>query len=107
MKHAIYCGLCCAVVGFLVAAYVCAPSSSTGARPSWMSAVVAWILCPPSVFGVLTMAGPDAGSIWLFFGPLNAIIYGLLGYLFWFFLIGESDEAGGSKRNAHGRMFDI
>ena len=40
---------------------------------------MAYILCPPGILAGLTMTGPDPESIWLLFGPLNALIYGAVG----------------------------
>jgi hypothetical protein len=48
-----------------------------------MSIRVAYILCPPGILAGLTMTDPDPESIWLLFGPLNALIYGAVGYTLW------------------------
>jgi hypothetical protein len=44
------------------------------------------------------MTDPDAGSIWLFFGPVNALIYGAVGYTLWLFLVGNDDSSPASKQ---------
>jgi len=44
-----------------------------------MSIRVVYILCPPGILAGLTMTDPDPKSIWLFFGPLNALIYRAVG----------------------------
>ena len=36
---------------------------------------MAYILCPPGILAGLMMTDPDSESIWLLFGPLNALIY--------------------------------
>jgi predicted permease len=91
MKHAIYCGLICAAVGFLVAAWV--GSVNPSSAPRWMSTTVSYVLCPPGIFAGLSMTDPDADSIWLFFGPLNALIYGAIGFVFWLFFMGDDDTS--------------
>jgi hypothetical protein len=91
MKRAIYCALISAVVGFIVAAYLATHGSSSG--PSVLSTVLAYILCPPGVLAGITMTDPDAESIWLFFGPLNALIYGAVGFTLWRWLVGDDDLA--------------
>ena len=73
MKRAIYCGLISAVIGFAVAAWL--GTTSTAFAPKWMSTTVAYILCPPGILAGLMMTDPDSESIWLLFGPLNALIY--------------------------------
>ncbi|MGA8151536.1 MAG: hypothetical protein WB952_11345 [Terriglobales bacterium] len=78
MRRAIYCALISAAAGFGIAAYVSTVDPSTA--PRWMSTTVAYILCPPGILAGITMTDPDAESIWLFFGPLNALIYGAVGF---------------------------
>jgi hypothetical protein len=98
MKRAIYCGLISAVVGFLVAVWLAnTPPRST---PRWMSTTVAYILCPPGIFAGLTMTDPDAESTWLFFGPLNALLYGFLGYTLWLLIMGDH-ESSASPENGN------
>jgi len=62
-----------------------------------MSTLMAYILCPPGILAGLTMPDPDAESIWLFFGPLNALIYGAVGYTLWLLLVGDDDSAMAKK----------
>ena len=81
MKQAIYCALISAVAGFAVAAYVATVNPATG--PSWLSTTVAYILCPPGILAGLSMTDPDPESIWLIFGPLNAMLYGCVGFILW------------------------
>ncbi len=57
-----------------------------------MSTGVAYILCPPGILAGLTMTDPDPESIWLLFGPLNALIYGAVGYTLWLLLVGEDNN---------------
>jgi hypothetical protein len=37
------------------------------------------------------MADPDAESVWFFFGPFNALIYGAVGYTLWMLIMGDDD----------------
>ena len=53
--------------------------------------------------GVATMTDPDAGSNWLFFGPVNAPIYGAVGYTLWLFLVGDDDKSAASKKERSDR----
>ena len=62
-----------------------------------MSTLMAYILCPPGILSGLTMTDPDAESIWLFFGPINALIYGAVGYTLWLLLVGDDDSAMAKK----------
>ena len=96
MKRAIYCALISAVVGFVVAAWVATTGPTSG--PRWMSTTVAYILCTPGIFAGISMTDPDTESIWLFFGPLNALLYGALGYTVWLFFVGDDDTASTSKK---------
>ncbi len=34
------------------------------------------------------MTDPDPESVWLLFGPLNALIYGVVAYTLWLLLMG-------------------
>jgi hypothetical protein len=63
-----------------------------------MSTLIAYILCPPGILAGLTMTDPDAESIWLFFGPVNALIYGAVGYTLWLLLVGDDDNSAESKK---------
>jgi hypothetical protein len=96
MKRAIYCGLISAVIGFAVAAWI--GTTSPASAPKWMSTLIAYILCPPGILAGLTMTDPDAESIWLFFGPVNALIYGAVGYTLWLLLVGDDDNSAESKK---------
>jgi hypothetical protein len=97
MKRAIYCGLLSAVVGFAVAAWVC--TTNPAFAPRWMSTGMAYILCPPAILAGLTMTDPDPESIWLLFGPLNALIYGAVGYTLWLLLLrGDNNDSAVSKK---------
>jgi hypothetical protein len=61
-----------------------------------MSTRIAYILCPPGILAGITMTDPDPESIWLLFGPLNALIYGAVAYtLFtlWLLLVGDDDNS--------------
>ncbi len=51
---------------------------------------MAYILCPPGILAGITMTDPDTESVWLLFGPLNALIYGAVGYMLWLMLAGDS-----------------
>ena len=100
MKRAIYCALISAVVGFAVAAYLANPTPSAS-TPKPSSSIIPYVLCPPAIFAALTMSDPDPESIWLFFGPLNALIYGAVGFTLWLFFVGDDDTTAGSKEE-HG-----
>lgn len=39
------------------------------------------------------MTDPDAESIWLLFGPLNALIYGVVGFALWLRIVGRDHES--------------
>src|SRR5581483_643898 len=99
MKQAIYCALISAVIGFAVAAWLATvnPSSS----PRWMSTTIAYILCHPDIFAGITMTDPDPESIWLFFGPLNALIYGSIGFMLWLLVVGEFGTVNAVRNSAH------
>jgi hypothetical protein len=100
MKRAIYCALISAVVGFVVAAYLATHALSSG--PSVLSTVVAYILCPPGVLAGITMTDPDAESVWLFFGPLNALIYGAVGFTLWLLIVGDGDDESAVSKGETG-----
>jgi hypothetical protein len=51
------------------------------------------------------MTDPDVESIWLFFGPLNALIYGAVGFMFWMVTIGLDSPT--SQRDASDRPLDL
>jgi hypothetical protein len=91
MKRAIYCGLISAVIGFSVAAWV--GNTSRATAPQWMSTTMAYILCPPGILAGLMMTDPDPESLWLLFGPLNALIYGTVGCTLWLLFAGDDDSA--------------
>ena len=61
-----------------------------------MSTTVAYVLCPPGILAGITMTDPSADSVWLFYGPLNALIYGAVGYTAWLFVMG--DDANTAKK---------
>ena len=106
MKKAIYCALVAAAIGFAVAAW--AFTISPQSAPSWMSTtIVPYILCPSGILAGLSMSDPDAESIWLFFCPLNAAIYGAVGFTFWLFFMGDDDYSATSKKNNSDRHFDL
>ncbi len=44
------------------------------------------------------MTDPDPESIWLFFGPLNALFYAVVGYTLWLFFVGDDDTTSTSKK---------
>jgi hypothetical protein len=52
------------------------------------------------------MTDPDVESIWLFFGPLNALIYGAVGFMLWMVTIGL-DDSPTSQRDASDRPLDL
>src|SRR6478735_3927320 len=91
MKRAICCGFISAVIGFLVAAWVSTVNPLSESH--WMSTTAAYILCPPGILAGMTMTDPDAESIWLLFGPLNALIYGVLGFALWLRIVGRDRES--------------
>ena len=103
MKRAIYCGLISAFVGFVVAAWVATLSPSSA--PRWLSTTVAYILCPPGILAGISMTDPDVESVWLLYGPANALIYGAIGYTFWLFFMG--DDAAGSKKDGSDRPLGL
>jgi hypothetical protein len=59
------------------------------------------MLCPPGIIAAISMTDPDAASIWLFFAPLNAVLYGIVGWTLWLLVVGDqdSDEAAGEHRD--------
>lgn len=63
-----------------------------------MSTTIAYILCPPGILAGITMTDPDAESIWLLFGPLNALLYAAVGYTAWLFFVGDGDATSDSKK---------
>ena|ERR1700733_8310287 len=103
MKRAIYCGLISAVVGFVVAAWVAFINPSSA--PRWMSRTIAYVLCPPGILAGISTTDPDAESVWLLYGPLNAIIYGAVGYTLWLFFMGNDDTA--SKNDGSDRPLNL
>jgi hypothetical protein len=105
VKRAIYYGLISAVIGFAVAVWVATINASSG--PRWMSATIAYILCPPGILAGITMTDPDPESIWLFFAPVNALIYGALGYTLWLLLVGDDDNSAVSKKEGTDRPLDL
>jgi hypothetical protein len=105
MKRAIYCGLISAVIGFIVAAWVATGNPSP--EPRWMSSTIAYVLCPPVIFAGITMTDPDPESIWLFLGPVNALIYGAVGYTLWLLLVGDDDSSAVSKMEGKDRPLDL
>ena len=106
MKRAIYCGLLSAVVGFAVAAWV--GTTNPASAPRWMSTGVAYILCPPGILAGLTMTDPGPESIWLLFGPLNALIYGAVGYTLWLLLVGgDNNDSSVSKKEGADRPLGL
>jgi hypothetical protein len=105
MKRAIYCGLISAVVGFVVAVWV--GSVSPASAPRWMSTRIAYILCPPGIIAGITMTDPDPESIWLLFGPLNALIYGAVAFTLWLLLVGDDDNSAVSKKEGSDRTLDL
>jgi hypothetical protein len=60
MKRAIYCALISAAVGFVIAAFVAMPEPFSVA--SWMPQTVAYILCPPGIFGWSNDDRPGPGK---------------------------------------------
>lgn len=97
MKRAIYCALISAIVGFAMAAWLANPTPSPSTlNPS--SSIIPYVLCPPAIFAAIFMTDPDAGSIWFFFGPLNALIYGAVGFTLWLLVVGDDDNSAVSKK---------
>jgi hypothetical protein len=77
------------MAGYAIAVYIAnvPPSSSV---PIWLQATIAYILCPPGILAGLTATDPDAGSIWFLFAPLNALLYGLIGFVLWRWFVARS-----------------
>jgi hypothetical protein len=105
MKRAIYCALIFAVVGFVVAAWVSTSNPAFGSQ--WMSPTIAYILCPPGILAGLTMTDPDPESIWLFFGPINALIYGAVGFTACLLIVGDDDNSATSKKAGSDRPLGL
>ncbi len=106
MKKAFYCALITAAIGFAVAVWV--STASPQSAPRWMSTTLApYILCPPVILGVISMTDPDPESIWLFFAPLNAGIYGAMGFTLWLFFMGDDEYSATSKKDNSDRPFDL
>jgi hypothetical protein len=72
-----------------------------------MSTTMSYILCPPGILAGITMTDPDPGSIWLFFGPANALIYGAVGYTLWLLLEGDDDNSAASKKEGKDRSLGL
>lgn len=53
------------------------------------------------------MTDPDAESIWLLFGPLNAVIYGVVGFALWLRIVGNDDESLVAKYKDRERPLDL
>jgi hypothetical protein len=53
------------------------------------------------------MTDPDPESIWLLFGPLNAVIYGAVGYTLWLLLVGDNDNSAVSKKEGRDRPLGL
>ena len=51
------------------------------------------------------MTDPSADSVWLFYGPLNALIYGAVGYTAWLFVMG--DDANTAKKEDSDRPLGL
>ena len=94
MKSAIYCALICAVIGFAFALIFVATLR--------MSPILAYILCPPGIVARLTMTDPRPGpaSVLFFFGPVNALIYGAVGFKLWLLIVGDTDHRAARKKVA-------
>lgn len=105
MKRAIYCALISATIGFAVAAWASTVKPSSG--PRWMSATIAYILCPPGILAGFTMTDPAPESIWLFFGPLNALIYGVVGFRLWWLVVGNDDNSAPTKKEGPDRPLGL
>ncbi len=105
MKRAFYCGLMAAVAGFAVAAWVARMSPASA--PRWMSTTFAYILCPPGILAGITMTDPDSESIWLLFGPINALIYGVVGYTLWLFIMGDDDVFASTEKKDQDRPLGL
>jgi hypothetical protein len=56
---------------------------------------------PPGILAGVTMTDPDAESIWLFFGPLNALIYGAVGFTL--AMVWKHPEDAGSQLDSESR----
>jgi len=68
---------------------------------------MAYILCPPGVLAGLTMTDPHPESIWLLFAPLNALIYGAVGYTLWLVLAGDDDNSAVSEKEGPDRPLGL
>lgn len=62
--------------------------------------MIAYILCLPGIFSAITRTDPDTESVWLFFGPANALIYGAVGYTAWLFFMGDGDTKTSKKEDS-------
>jgi hypothetical protein len=61
----------------------------------------------PGILAGLTMTDPDPESIWLLFGPLNAVIYGAVGYTLCLLLVGDNDNSAVSKKEGRDRPLGL
>jgi hypothetical protein len=104
LKRAIYCGLISAVVGFVVAAWLSTAGPKTIPR---MNPIVAFILCPPGLLAALSVTDPDPESIWLFFAPVNGLIYGAIGFTLWLYLVGDHEEPTAAKDETRDRPLNL
>ena len=106
MKKAMYCALIGTAIGFAVAVWVF--TASPESAPRWMSTTIApYILCPPVMLAGLSMSDPNPESIWLFFAPLNAVIYGAMGFSVWLFFTGVDECFARFKKDNSDRPRDL
>ena len=53
------------------------------------------------------MTDPDAESLWLFFGPLNAVIYGAVGFTLRLFFMGDDENSATPKKDNSDRPLGL
>ena len=57
-----------------------------------MPPILAFILCPPGILAAVTMTDPDRESLYLIFGPLNAVLYSVVGFMVWRYIAARSHK---------------
>lgn len=66
-----------------------------------MPSILAFVLCPPGILAAISMTDPDRGSIYLIFGPLNAILYAIVGFKVWRYVAADGDKEPGEHKNSN------
>jgi hypothetical protein len=89
MRRAICFALICGVLGFAIAFWL---GTTNPSRITWMPSILAFILCPPGILAAMTATDPDRESLYLIFGPLNATLYAVVGFMVWRYIAAHSNK---------------